>query len=93
MSYYKHQELIPENRESKIRETYIKCSKLEVENKKLKEILKKSIDILSETNGSLADCIYEIHEAKLNVSTDIDEIRFNKSSQFIKEVREVLNET
>lgn len=92
MSYYKDQELIPENREAKIRDTYIKCSRLEAENKELKKLIRKSVEILSEVNGSLADCIYEIHNASLKVSTETDEIRFNNASQFIEETKELLND-
>lgn len=44
MSYYKDQELIPENREARIRDTYIKCSRLEAENKELKDIIKELIE-------------------------------------------------
>lgn len=41
MSYYKdqEQELIPESREARIRDTYIKCSRLEAENKELRSII------------------------------------------------------
>ena len=72
----------------------INTQELEKQLKQKDELLREACKHLYLTNSSLLDCINEIHEAGIKISTETDEVRFNNSNEFLDkpEIIELLNE-